>query len=138
MLDSVAMDSFLQRLHVEDDRATHRMAELLDEHTCHDCLWKTNPQEGSRLAEEDWLTCFASRLGAEQVSPGEVQCRQCGEILDASVAHATCCAPAESTRGHYSVVAAVADGMLLADPALRLKVHGLLPTEVCVFRGGGF
>ena len=104
------------------------MAELLDKNTCHDWLWKINPRDGSRLAEEDFLACLASRLGAELVPAGEVCCRQCGEILDAGVAHAMCCSPAESTRGHYAVVGTVADGLALADPALQLAVHGLLPT----------
>ena len=39
-----------------------------------------------------------------------------------------CCPPAESTRGHDGVVRVVADGMVLADPALQLEVYGLLST----------
>ena len=128
MLESVAVDAFLHRLEEEDDRATRRLAEILDKHTCHDWLWKIDPRQGSRLAEEDFLTCLASRLGAERVPAGEVRCRQCGELLDASVGHASCCSPAESTRGHYAVVTTVAEGMALADPALQTEAHGLLPT----------
>ena len=118
MVESVATDRLLQRLSIEDDRAVRRIAELLDKNTCHDWLWKTDPRHGSGLAENDFLACLASRLGAGRVPPGQIQCRQCGEILDESVAHAMCCSPADSTRGHYAVVTRVADCMVLADPAL--------------------
>ena len=69
-----------------------------------------------------------SRLGATQVGSDAV-CRQCGEPLDAAAAHASCCSLAESTRGHYAVVGAVADGISLADPALQTEVRGLVPTS---------
>ena len=128
LLESVAVDAFLDRIAVEDDKGARRMAELLDKHTCHDWLWKIDPRHGSRLAEADFLACLASRLGASVIPAGLVQCRQCGEILDAGVTHASCCAPAESTRGHYAVVAAVTEGLSLADPTLQTEVHGLLTT----------
>ena len=56
---------------------------------------------------------------------GEVTCRQCGDPLDGPCAHARCCAPAVSTRGHFAVVSSVSDGMMLADPSTRLEVRGL-------------
>ncbi len=44
MLESVAVDAFLHRLEEEDDRATRRLTEILDKHTCHDWLWKIDPR----------------------------------------------------------------------------------------------
>ena len=129
LVELVALDAFLERIEIEDDRASRRLAELLDKATCHDWLWKLNPRDGSRLAEEDFLLALASRLGAELVDGGEVLCQQCGEVLDASVGHAICCSKAESTKGHYAVVGAVADGMCLADPSLQTEVRGLANTS---------
>jgi hypothetical protein len=101
------------------------MAELLDPGTCHDWLWVVNPRGGSRLGEEDFVLALASRLGAELAPGGESCCKLCGETLDAAVSHSMCCALAESTRGHYAVVRAVADGMTLADAGLQTEVRGL-------------
>lgn len=72
------------------------------------------------MAENDWLSCVGSRLGVEIVDVGAAGCRLCGEPLDAACNHALCCAQAESTRGHYAVVSAVVDGMMIAEPSTRL------------------
>ena len=127
LVETAALARFISRLEADDDRGARRLAELLDGQTCHDWLWKINPRDGSRLGEEDFLLALSSRLGATQVEADAV-CRQCGEPLDSAVAHALCCAPAESTKGHYAVVGAVADGISLADPALQTEVRGLVPT----------
>ena len=127
ILEAGTLDKFLCKLESEDARGARRLRELVAPHTCHDWLWKINPREESRLAEEDFLLDLSSRLGADQVGADAV-CSCCGEVLDRAVSHASCCSPAESTRGHYAVVAAVADGMALADPSLRTEVHGLVPT----------
>ncbi len=107
----------LERAAAEDDRVVERIAELVDGGTCHDWLWKIGNRDGSRLSEEDFLLAFRSRFGAEIVT-GDSRCRICGEPLDASAAHAFCCAPGASTRGHYAVVGCVADGLAIADPGL--------------------
>ena len=64
----------------------------------------------------------------ELTASGDTCCKLCGEPLDASVSHALCCAKAESTRGHYAVVASVADGMVIADAGLQTEVRGLTNT----------
>ena len=92
----------------QDDRAARRINELLHPLTCHDWLWKINPRDGSRLAEDDFLLALGSRHGATQVAGEDAKCAQCGEALDGAAAHSTCCAPAESTRGHYMVVSGLA------------------------------
>ena len=51
--------------------------------------------------------------------------RMCGETLVSAVSHESCCARGESTRGHYSVVNAVADGTSVVDPSLQTEVRGL-------------
>ena len=127
-METSALEPFLRQLEQEDDRAARRLAELLDPGTCHDWLWKINPRDGSRLSEEDFILCLASRLGAALTPAGESCCKLCGEVLDAAASHALCCAKAESTRGHDAVVAAVADGMVLADAGLQTEVRGLVTT----------
>ena len=126
LVESAALARLLARLELEDDRSARRVNELLHPQTCHDWLWKINPRDGSRLAEEDFLLALGSRLGATQVAGTDAKCAKCGEALDSAAAHSTCCAPAESTRGHYAVVSALADGMALADPSLRTEVRGLV------------
>eukprot|EP00973_Karenia_brevis_P079013 10964484-Karenia_brevis.AAC.2 len=60
------------------------------------------------MAEDDYVKAVQRRMCA-RVIEHEVQCRQCGMMLDPMLDHSDCCAPAESTRGHYSVVRAFAD-----------------------------
>ena len=129
LVEATSFNEFFKRASEADDRTARRLTELLDGGTSHDWLWKVNPCEGSRLAEEDYLLALGSRLGAELVPAGEVSCALCGEMLDAAAAHGLCCSKAESTRGHYAVVGAVADGLVLADPALQTEVRGLVPTS---------
>ena len=119
------MDHLFQELEETDDRGAQRLAELLDKDTDHGWVWKTDPRLGSRMAESDWVLSFRNRHGGDVVDPGSTPCKVCGEILDGAASDAFCCAQAESTRGDYSVVAAVTDGMKLADPATRTEVRGL-------------
>eukprot|EP00973_Karenia_brevis_P013670 1854949-Karenia_brevis.AAC.1 len=50
--------------------------------------------------------------------------------MDAELWHCETCAPAAATRGHYSVVHAVADGLRLADPSLTTEAPGLTGTSL--------
>ena len=129
LVEAVGFDEFMQRAAAADDRAARRVAELADAGTCHDWLWKLNPRDGSRLADEDFSLAFSSRFGAVLVDASTALCRRCGEPLDAAAGHGLCCARAENTRGHYAVVAAVADGIALADPAFQTEVRGLVPSS---------
>ena len=110
---------------MEDAKGRRRLLELMDKGVCHDWLWKVNPKDGSRLAEEDFVLALQARLGAELVEGGEVMCRLCGEALDATAAHSMCCARGESTKGHYAVVSALVDGIAVVDPSVRTEVRGL-------------
>ena len=46
--------------------------------------------------------------------------------MDVRANHALCCAPAQSTVGHYSVVRALADGLRVADSSVTFEVRGLV------------
>ena len=46
--------------------------------------------------------------------------------MSTKVSHALCCAPGESTAGHYTVVRAYLDGLRVADPAAVTEVRGLV------------
>ena len=123
-IELAAMRPFISRVEQDDERAARRLAELLDPGTSHDWLIRINPRQGSRLSEGDFAMCLAARLGAELVASDQV-CRVCGEALDGALSHALCCARAESARGHYAVVAAVADGMATVDTSIQLEARGL-------------
>ena len=125
LVEARAVDQLFLELEETDDRGARRLAELLGKETDHGWVWKTDPRLGSRMAESDWALSFRNRHGGDVVDPGSTPCKLCGEILDGAASHAFCFAQGESTRGHYSVVVAVTDGMKLADPALRTEVRGL-------------
>ena len=126
LLEAKLTDRMLDKLEVEDLRGARRLAELLDKGTCHSWVWRTDRRGGSRLAEVDWLLAIQSRVGAHLVKAGAVKCAKCAEVLDGPCSHALCCAQAESTKGHYAVVAAVCDGVSLADPTTRTEARGLV------------
>ncbi len=127
ILEAQEHEDFVKRVAAEDDRSHRRIVELQSVGVSHSWIWILNPRNGSRLSAEDFTLAMQSRLGAV-VSPGDDLCRQCGEALDPKVSHAFCCAKAESTRGHYKVVSAVAEGLALVDPCLQTEVRGLAST----------
>ena len=127
MLEVRTLETLGEKLVDADDRAARRLQELLDPSVSHSWIWNTDARNGSLLSDSDFLLDLASRLGA-CLAPADAACRICGEILDSSVGHATCCAGAESTRGHYAVVSALVDGLAPVDPGVRTEVPGLVPT----------
>ena len=118
---------YIDQLARASPRDHRRVLELQDPGVDHGWLWKVNPRDGSRLAHEDYVLALQARLGAN-IAASDLACRVCGEALDPQVSHASCCAQAESTRGHYAVVAAVADGIALADGGVQREVQGLTST----------
>ena len=56
------------------------------------------------------------------------ECDKCGKILDRACLHAFCCAPAESTIGHYRVCDAILPLVHLADTSACAEVLGLIPS----------
>ena len=77
------------------------------------------------MTEVDYVAAVQKRLGAKVIE-AECHCRICGELLDPCLNHSECCALADATRGHYTVVRAVTDGMKIADPALCTEPRGLV------------
>ena len=127
MLDVRSLEDLGEKWVEADDRAARRLQELLDPSVSHSWIWNANPCNGSRMSENDFLLGLASRLGA-RIAPPDAVCRICGEALDSSAGHATCCAGAESTRGHYAVVSSLVDGLAPVDSGVQTEVPGLVPT----------
>eukprot|EP00973_Karenia_brevis_P053803 7473934-Karenia_brevis.AAC.1 len=124
LADEASLDLLIQSMEDSgDESGLRRLRELFDKGVCHDWLWKIDPKEGSRMAEEDFVQALQGRLGAEVVDPGEIHCRLCGELLDPTLSHSMCCAKGESTKGHYAVVSALVDGIAVVDPTLRTEVR---------------
>ena len=99
--------------------------ELRNPKNCHSCFWYINPYEGTILSEIDFTTAVRHRLGAEFL-PEPMNCRICGKCMSTTLSHALCCAPAESTAGHYCVVRSAVDGLWVADASVVTEVRGLV------------
>eukprot|EP00973_Karenia_brevis_P056367 7839180-Karenia_brevis.AAC.1 len=80
------------------------------------------------MSEQDYRLNVQSRLGCD-IAPDSLACRQCGETMDTSVGHASCCARAESTKGHYGVCRALAEGLRLADSGVVMEARGITSTS---------
>ena len=65
--NNVCLERLTQQLEKEDEKGLRRLAELQDKGVCHDWLWKVNPREGSKIAEEDFILALQARLGADVV-----------------------------------------------------------------------
>eukprot|EP00973_Karenia_brevis_P019551 2682380-Karenia_brevis.AAC.1 len=131
---SLLVDNTQARRLIEHHRAARnhedlrRLQEIRDTGVSHEWLWSLNPEDGTLLNSADYTLAVQNRLGAEIVGD-DALCQVCGTPMNATASHAKCCAPAESTIGHYSVVRAVADGLRLADPSLATEVRGLVETS---------
>lgn len=67
------------------------------------------------------------RLGAAG-PPDPIPCAICGKaLLDSGGAHASCCAGAEATRGHYAVAKLVHNAACICDPSAETEVPDLIP-----------
>ena len=64
------------------------------------------------------------RLGA-MIVPDSFTCPECGECVDCQLSHASCCAKAERTKGHYAVTKACFERYSYADPTSSIETTGL-------------
>ena len=70
----------------------------------------------------------AVRLRLDTAGPPDpVPCAICGKLLDSGGAHASCCAGAEATRGHYAVAKQIHNAACVCDPSAETEVLGLIP-----------
>eukprot|EP00929_Paragymnodinium_shiwhaense_P026577 TRINITY_DN1578_c0_g1_i1.p1 TRINITY_DN1578_c0_g1~~TRINITY_DN1578_c0_g1_i1.p1 ORF type:complete len:384 (+),score=60.22 TRINITY_DN1578_c0_g1_i1:335-1486(+) len=126
LVDNTKLRRLLSSLHEAGDHPTlRRLQELRDPDVCHTWLWHIDPRGGTILKEADFTTAVKHRLGAHFTSE-PVQCRVCGDLMSTTASHALCCAPAESTAGHYTVVRATLDGLRVADSSAVTEVRGLV------------
>ena len=104
-----------------------RICELRDPNTVRDWLWSLNPAHGPIVAAKFFLTCIRIRIGVDIIED-VMLCSKCDkQILDTACAHALCCAPGQSTRGHNCTRNAVLQLVHLADSTAEPEVTGLIP-----------
>ena len=83
---------------------------------------------GPTIPGKEFPVCLRLRLGAHFLAD-PMLCPHCGKtILGKTCAHALCCAPAESTRGHYRVRDQVLDLCHLSDASALTEAPGLIPS----------
>ena len=75
----------------------------------------------------EFVEAVRIRLGAAG-PPDPTPCAICGKaLLDSGGAHASCCAGAEATRGHYAVAKLVHNAACTCDPSAETEVPDLIP-----------
>eukprot|EP00972_Heterocapsa_arctica_P082080 12096602-Heterocapsa_arctica.AAC.1 len=80
------------------------------------------------MAPQKWVTSIRIRLGCHFTAAERI-CGACGNrILDKCCYHATTCAQAESTRGHYLARDALARPFAQADATTECETEGLVPS----------
>ncbi len=94
----------------------------------HRWLWHLDSRRGSVMAACDYVANVQRRLGASLLQT-ETMCRLCGTTLDPQLVHSECCDTAGATRGHYTVVQAMIDGLKFADPGVSTEPRGLTNTR---------
>ena len=72
------------------------------------------------------MSAIKIRIGAPLIDYATI-CPLCGKTLDRFGLHSTCCAPSESTKGHYKVRDRILELTALADPSCITEAYGLLP-----------
>ena len=82
------------------------------DHAWLNCL---HAAHGPVLSADAYVDSLLLRLGVPFI-PDDIECPQCGEILDRRCVHAQTCAQAEATRGHYRVCHRVHLLAALGDP----------------------
>ena len=103
-----------------------RLQELRHKNTDHDWVNHINYKTGTVMQQHDYIIAIQHRLGCSFL-PEASTCRLCGEALDRRACHATCCARAEATRGHYGLVKALMTVIRVADASAATEVPGLTP-----------
>ena len=103
-----------------------RLRELADKDVDHTWLWHLSKHHGPILSSQEFVEAVRARLGA--AGPSELTpCARCGQIFDSAGSHASCCAIAEATKGHYAVSRLVHEAALMCDPSADTEVCGLIP-----------
>ena len=131
---SMLMDNTRLRTHLVElsnqDRHTdmRRLQELRHKDVDHSWTDLINPRTGSVLLQDEYITAVQHRLGCSFFTEA-TRCHLCGEVLDKQAAHASCCARAEATRGHYAVVNVLMNVIRVADPSAATEVAGLATTD---------
>ena len=104
-----------------------RLRDLSDPQCHHGWLWQHSPETGPVLAPVEYVTAVRLRLGA--AGPDEpAVCGYCGkQLLDASAAHALCCA--NSVVGHNAVRDELHAAASMSDPSAELEPLGLITSH---------
>ena len=104
-----------------------RVQDLGDDSVSHDWLWSLAPTSRHALEPDVYVDAVRLRLGAAQGSPSE-RCMVCNRQCVVDGAHALCCAPGPSTRGHNEARDCLLSLARRGDPHAESEVMGLLPT----------
>ena len=93
----------------------------------HEWLWQTAPGLGACFTPVEYVTAVRLRLGA--AGPDEPAiCGRCGgALLDASAAHALCCA--NGVVGHNAVRDELHAAARPCDPSAEIEPLGLIPSH---------
>ena len=102
-----------------------RLQDLADPTASSEWLWALSPAEPAHLEPDAYVPAVRLRLGAG-FADASLRCSVCGGTLDTAGAHALCCSPGESTRGHNDVRDCLYDLTRLADATAEKEVLGLL------------
>eukprot|EP00972_Heterocapsa_arctica_P082182 12114306-Heterocapsa_arctica.AAC.1 len=106
----------------DDLHDIHRLKDIRDQEY-QDHQWITAPAEGAVMAPQKWVTSMRIRLGCHFTATERI-CGACGNrILDKCCYHATTCAQAESTRGHYLTMDALARPFAQADATTECETE---------------
>ena len=100
-----------------------RLRDLRHPEVSHRWLWHLDASRGSVLSQADYVINVQKRLGGQICRCSEV-CRLCDAPLDHELEHCETCALAEATRGHYTAVRAVVNGLRSADPGVCTEPMG--------------
>jgi hypothetical protein len=105
-----------------------RLQELRDPSVDHTWIHRLDAYEGPVLQETDYVTAVRLRPGA-RFAAEPFQCPECGRLVDVQLAHSSCCAKAERTRGHHAVARVNMDYIGRADSGATLEQRGLSEAE---------
>ncbi len=128
IMDALRVDELAENLlQAQCWSAVRRLSELRDPQVSHGWLWALNPAHGPRVRRDRFWTCLRIRLGIDIIGDATL-CPRCSRhVLDTACAHALCCAPGESTRGHNRVRDSTLQLVHAADPSAETEVTGLIP-----------
>ena len=107
-----------------------RLEDLQHIETDHCWLWSLCAQQGVVVEDRDeFVEAVRVRLGAGGLLASTL-CSCCGHrALDRAGAHASCCAPGESTRGHNAVRDVLFEFAIHADPSTEKEPEFLIPSR---------